>query len=160
MTDNVPLQTKDERKEIFRIIGEIKSTAEALAKLSRPMFNGLRFLSDSELSRRLSVSKSTLANYRLKGLFGFYSLEGKILYAEHEIEAYLYRNYHPPFKQSSTSIAPADFPWSVGAISSLEDETGRSQIKYWLMMENPRAIDPLRQERLIPEDKIELTPCV
>lgn len=90
MTDNVPLQTKDERKEIFRIIGEIKSTAEDLANLSRPMFNGLRFLSDSELSRRLSVSKSTLANYRLKGLFGFYSLEGKILYAEHEIEAYLY----------------------------------------------------------------------
>lgn len=98
MTDNVPLQTKVERKEIFKIIGEIKSTAEDLAKLSRPMFNGLRFISDSELSRRLSVSKSSLANYRLKGLFGYYSLGGKILYAEHEIEAYLYRNYHPPFK--------------------------------------------------------------
>lgn len=98
MTDNIPLQTKDERKEIFRIIGEIKSTAEDLAELSRSIFNGLRFLSDSELSRRLSVSKSTLANYWLKGLFGFYSLDGKILYAEHEIEAYLFRNYHPPFK--------------------------------------------------------------
>ena len=98
MTDNVPLQTKDERKEIFRIIGEIKSTAEDLVELSRPMFNGFRFLSDSELSHRLSVSKSTLANYRLKGLFGFYSLEGKILYAEHEIEAYLPQNYHPPYK--------------------------------------------------------------
>mgnify|MGYP000058050672 CR=1 FL=1 len=98
MIDNVPLQTKDERKEIFRIIGEIKSTVEDLAELSRPMFNGLRFLSDSELSRRLSVSKSTLANYRLKGLFGFYSLEGKILYAEHEIEAYLRQHYHPPYK--------------------------------------------------------------
>lgn len=98
MADNIPLQTKDERKEIFRIITEIKATAEDLVALSRPMFNGLRFLSDSELSRRLSVSKSTLANYRLKGLFGFYSLEGKILYAEHEIEAYLCQNYHPPFK--------------------------------------------------------------
>ena len=49
-------------------------------------------------SRRLSVSKSTLANYRLKGLFGHYTLEGKILYAEHEIEAYLRQNYHPPYK--------------------------------------------------------------
>lgn len=98
MTDNVPWQTKDERKEIFRIITEIKSIVEDLAKLSRPMFNGLRFLSDSDLSHRLSVSKSTLANYRLKGLFEFYSLEGKILYAEHEIEAYLHRNYHPLFK--------------------------------------------------------------
>lgn len=31
--DNVPLQTKDERKELFRIIGEIKSTAEDRAEL-------------------------------------------------------------------------------------------------------------------------------
>lgn len=98
MTENTPLLTKEEQKEIFKIISEIKSTAEDLAELSRPMFNGLRFLSDSELSHRLSVSKSTLANYRLKGLFGFYSLEGKIIYAEHEIEAYLRQNYHPPFK--------------------------------------------------------------
>lgn len=30
MADNIPLQTKDERKEIFRIITEIKSTAEIL----------------------------------------------------------------------------------------------------------------------------------
>lgn len=98
MTENTPLQTKEEQKEIFKVIGDIKSIAEDLVELSRPMFNGLRFLSDSELSLRLSVSKSTLVNYRQKGLFGFYSLEGKILYAEHEIEAYLYRNYHPPFK--------------------------------------------------------------
>lgn len=33
-----------------------------------------------------------------KAIFGFYSLEGKILYAEHEIENYLRQNYHPPFK--------------------------------------------------------------
>lgn len=98
MTDVIPFQTKEEQKEIFKVIGEIKSTAEDLADLSRPVFNGMRFLSDSELSYRLSVSKSTLANYRLKGLFGFYSLEGKIIYAEHEIEAYLRQNYHPPFK--------------------------------------------------------------
>lgn len=98
MAENTPLQTKEEQKEIFKVIGEIKSIAEDLADLSRPVFNGMRFLSDSELSHRLSVSKSTLSNYRLKGLFGFYSLEGKIIYAEHEIEAYLRQNYHPPFK--------------------------------------------------------------
>lgn len=98
MAENIPIQTKKTLKAIFKLIGEIKSSAEELTENSRPMFNGLRFLSDSELSRRLSVSKSTLANYRLKGLFGFYSIEGKILYAEHEIEDYLYRNYHPPFK--------------------------------------------------------------
>lgn len=98
MAENILLQTKEERKAIFKLIGEIKSSAEELTEKSRPMFNGLRFLSDSELSHRLSVSKSTLANYRLKGLLGYYSLEGKILYAEHEIENYLCQNYHPPFK--------------------------------------------------------------
>ena len=92
------MQTKEERKEIFSILGEINSIANKLTEKSRPMFDGLRFLSDSELARRLSVSKSTLANYRLKGLFGYYSLEGKILYAEHEIDTYFRQNYHPPYK--------------------------------------------------------------
>ena len=98
MDENIPLQTKEERKEIFSILGEINAVANELADKSRPMFDGIRFLSDSELSHRLLVSKSTLANYRLKGLFGYYSLEGKILYAEHEIEAYLRQNYHPPYR--------------------------------------------------------------
>lgn len=92
------MQTKEERKEIFSILGEINSIANKLTEKSRPMFDGVRFLSDSELARRLSVSKSTLANYRLKGLFGYYSLEGKILYADHEIDTYFRQNYHPPYK--------------------------------------------------------------
>lgn len=98
MAENIPMQTKEERKEIFSILGEINSIANKLTEKSRPMFDGVRFLSDSELARRLSVSKSTLANYRLKGLFGHYSLEGKILYAEHEIDTYFRQNYHPPYK--------------------------------------------------------------
>lgn len=98
--ENISLQTKEERKEVFTILSEINSVANELAEKSRPLFDGVRFRSDSELSRRLSVSKSTLANYRLKGLFGHYSLEGKILYAEHEVEAYLRQNYHQPYRQS------------------------------------------------------------
>ena len=98
MKEAYPRQTKDERAEVIGILKEIKDSAELLATLSRPIFNGKRFLSGSELARRLSVSKTTLANYRLKGLFGFYSLEGKIIYAEDEVDAYLRDNYHPPFK--------------------------------------------------------------
>lgn len=98
MAGNIPLQTKEERKEIFTILRDINAVANELTEKSRPLFDGVRFLSDSELSHRLSVSKSTLANYRLKGLFGHYSLEGKILYAEHEIETYLWQNCHPSYK--------------------------------------------------------------
>ena len=67
MAENIPLQTKEEWKEVFTILSEISSVANNLAEKARPMFDGIRFLSDSELSRHLSVSKSTLANYRLKG---------------------------------------------------------------------------------------------
>lgn len=46
----------------------------------------------------LGVSESTPANYRLKGIFGYYSLEDKILYADTEIEGYLKENYHTPYR--------------------------------------------------------------
>lgn len=90
--------SKEEQRDVFKIISEIKACVKELAGRSRPMFDGNRFLSDSELARRLGVSKSTLANYRLKGIFGYYSLEGKILYADTEIEDYLKENYHPPYR--------------------------------------------------------------
>ena len=98
MDNTYPLQTLQERSEIFSLLNDIKKIAKNLSSGIRPMFDGNRFLSDSELAKRLSVSKTTLANYRLKGLFGFYSLEGKIIYSEKEIEAYLQSHYHPPFK--------------------------------------------------------------
>lgn len=98
MDNTYPLQTLQEKSEIFSLLNDIKKIAKNLSSGIRPMFNGNRFLSDSELAKRLSISKTTLANYRLKGLFGFYSLEGKIIYSEKEIEAFLQSHYHPPFR--------------------------------------------------------------
>ncbi|MFG6427792.1 MAG: helix-turn-helix domain-containing protein [Muribaculaceae bacterium] len=99
MSDNViPILSAQERLEIFKIIHDIKASSKELADRSRPMFNGTRYLSDTEVAKRLSVSKTTLANYRMKGILGYYSLEGKIVYSEDEIEDYLRRNYHPPYK--------------------------------------------------------------
>lgn len=98
MDNTYPLQTLQEKSEIFSLLNDIKKIAKNLSSGIRPMFDGNRFLSDSELAKRLSISKTTLANYRLKGLFGFYSLEGKIIYSEKEIEAFLQSHYHPPFR--------------------------------------------------------------
>lgn len=89
--------TKEKRHELLRLISDIEKSSATLADISRPLFNGIRFISDTELSKRLSLSKRTLANYRANGIFGYYNIEGKILYAECDIEDYLKDHYVPPF---------------------------------------------------------------
>ena len=72
------MQTREERKSLFQLIGEIKDSVNILTDLARPMFNGNRFISDTELAKRLRISKRTFANYRSNGIIGFYCIEGKI----------------------------------------------------------------------------------
>lgn len=96
MSERPTFQTREERKDLFRLISDIRESSETLTDISRPMFNGNRFISDTELAKRLRVSKRTLANYRANGIIGFYNLEGKILYAESDIEDYLKDHYLPP----------------------------------------------------------------
>lgn len=95
--DEVSISREDSQK-ILGVLSEIKEYARELAECARPLFDGKRFLSDAELARRLRISRSTLSNYRIKGVFGYYSLGGKILYADREIEEYLKENYHPPYR--------------------------------------------------------------
>lgn len=96
MTEKQYIQTREEYKALFKLIGKIKESANTLADISRPMFNGNRFVSDTELAKRLCVSKRTLANYRANGIIGYYSVEGKIIYAESDIEDYLKDHYISP----------------------------------------------------------------
>ena len=95
--DEVGISREDSQK-LFGILSEIKRYAQDLAECARPLFDGKIFLSDAELALRLRISRSTLSNYRIKGVFGYYSLGGKILYADREIEEYLKANYHPPYR--------------------------------------------------------------
>ncbi len=90
------MQTREERQELFRLIGSIKDAVDTLTDICRPMFDGNRYISDTELARRLCVSKRTLANYRASGKIGYYLIQGKILYAESEVEDLLKGNYLPP----------------------------------------------------------------
>lgn len=87
--------TPDKVGEILAIIANVRGGIKALSVAIRPT---QRYLTDSQLSKELSLSKRTLANYRAKGEFGYYSLPGKILYAEAEIEEYLRQRYIPPLQ--------------------------------------------------------------
>lgn len=90
--------TKTELHNLYRLISSINESARMLADISRPMFNGIRYISDSELANRLRVSKRTLANYRATGILGYYNVEGKVIYADCDIEDYLKDHYIPPFQ--------------------------------------------------------------
>lgn len=79
-------------------VGIAVNNVGASPDMSRPMFNGVRYITDTELAKRLGIEKRTLANYRAKGYIGFYSVGGKILYAENEIEDLMRENYIPPLK--------------------------------------------------------------
>ena len=95
--DEVSISREDHQK-LLGVLSEIKEYTRELAECARPLFDGKRFLSDAELARRLRISRSTLSIYGIKGVFGYYSIGGKILYADREIEEYLRENYHPPYR--------------------------------------------------------------
>ena len=90
------------------IINKDKEIMEALMEASKcflgavetfledyhPVLGGERFITDSELSKILHISKRTLQDYRAQGKIPFHQfLGGKILYKETDIEDMLARSY-------------------------------------------------------------------
>ena len=94
MADKMHIVTTDEACRVLSAIANVRNGIRALSEAIKP---GQRYLTDSELSKELNISRRTLANYRAKGELGYYNLPGKILYAEAEIEDYLRQHYIPPF---------------------------------------------------------------
>lgn len=70
---------------------------EALVMEYTPLLLGKRFLSDAQLSQRLSISRRTLQDYRDKGILPYYRLDGKILYDENDIERFISSIYVPKY---------------------------------------------------------------
>ena len=74
------------------LIKRLKRASLMLDKLevpSRRSFNGQRFMTDSELSERLRISRRTLQQYRSSGLIPYYLICGKVIYMESEIQKFL-----------------------------------------------------------------------
>lgn len=53
------------------------------------VINGERFLTDSELSTLLKISRRTLQEYRSAGIIPYYLICGKVIYKESEIQQLL-----------------------------------------------------------------------
>lgn len=86
MADRVHVLTSDEVAGIFSKLNSVK---DGIKKLTEQSVRTRQFLTDTELSHELKISKKTLANYRAKGEFGYYALPGKILYDATEIDDFM-----------------------------------------------------------------------
>lgn len=63
----------------------------------RPLLNGDRFITDSELASILKLTSRTLVEHRMSGLLPYYKLGGKILYKESDIIKVLESNRFEAF---------------------------------------------------------------
>lgn len=75
--------------DIFRRLGNVDKLLAELEVPARRTLNGKRFLTDSELSKILRISRRALFEYRSAGAIPYYLICGKILYAEDEIRRFL-----------------------------------------------------------------------
>ncbi len=80
-------------KDFLSDIDQISNLILEISESSRPMFNGEHFITDSELSARLKVSRRTTQEWRNNGIVSYITLGGKLLYRESDIEAMLNANY-------------------------------------------------------------------
>lgn len=81
------------------LIENVRSKLEKTFNNYKPLFNGERYLTDCQLSKKLNISRRTLQTYRDKGLLSYIPLEGKILYKESDIENLLEKNYLKAWKE-------------------------------------------------------------
>lgn len=62
-----------------------------------PLFMGKKFYTDAQLSEKLNISRRTLQEYRDNRLIAYYRLDGKILYADDDVEDFLKSTYRPKY---------------------------------------------------------------
>lgn len=75
--------------DLFRRLEKAGKLLDKLEATTRRTFNGERFLTDSELSSLLKISRRTLQEYRSAGIIPYYLICGKVIYKESEIQQLL-----------------------------------------------------------------------
>lgn len=78
--------------QFLKEVGQLSQSIDLLMANYKPILDGQRFLTDTELSQYLKLTKRTLQEYRNVGKLPFYQIGGKILYRESDIEQLLLKN--------------------------------------------------------------------
>ena len=82
-------------KRVLESMKEVLALYKNVTGNYRPLFDGERYMTDSEVSEILKVSRRTLQEYRNNGVLPYILLGGKVLYRESDLEKVLELCYHP-----------------------------------------------------------------
>lgn len=80
-------------EELLRRLDNIDRILKQLTVSVRRTFQNDAFLTDSELSHLLKISRRTLQEYRTSGVIPYYLICGKVLYKASEIQQLLQSAY-------------------------------------------------------------------
>ena len=83
----------DARIKVF--MASVETMLNSMQKMAdnyRPLLNGVRFMTDKEVSKQLHISRRTLQDYRNNGKLPYYHFGGKVLYREDDIQSVLAEN--------------------------------------------------------------------
>ena len=81
-------------KDFFQSMERMVDSISRLAKESRPLLNGEKFLSNREASKYLQVSIRTLQEWRDTGVIPYIQIKGKIIYRQSDMERLLQTYYN------------------------------------------------------------------
>lgn len=90
----------NKNSEIRNFYADSLAILEIIERLNegiRPTLLGKRFYTDAQLAEKLNISRRTLQEYRDNGLIAYYRLDGKILYADDDVETFLKSTYRPKY---------------------------------------------------------------
>lgn len=80
MAQSLLTKESPEIRQFFRNIDTLSRLLDIQAEKFRPLLNGDRYMTDSELAGKLKLTRRTLADYRLNGKIPYYKIGGKLLY--------------------------------------------------------------------------------
>lgn len=92
MTHNLLTRESPEIINFFQNIENLSSLLDTQADKYRPVLQGERYITDSELAEKLKLTRRTLLEYRMNGKIPYYKIGGKLLYKESDILHLLEKN--------------------------------------------------------------------
>lgn len=99
MTNTLLTRESPEITQFFENLKYLTRLLDTDTNKFRPLLNGERFITDSELAGILKLTNRTLVEHRMSGLLPYYKLGGKILYKESDIINILENNRLEVFKE-------------------------------------------------------------